>query len=218
MVKGRIFDLDGVLVFTDKLHYKAWKKRADDEGIYFDEKINDRLRGISRRASLEIILEKATKIYTKEEKEALAEKKNKIYVASIEQLTPDAVSEETRITLKTLHENGVNLALGSSSKNAKLILEKVGLTSYFDAISDGVGLVHPKPDPEVFLKAAKRLNLRPDQCAVIEDAKAGIDAANKGNFTSIAFNGEAYGYDKADYHIKNFSELIKIAERSFPSR
>ena len=90
--------------------------------------------------------------------------------------------------------------------------------SYFDAISDGVGLVHPKPDPEVFLKAAKRLNLRPDQCAVIEDAKAGIDAANKGNFTSIAFNGEAYGHDKADYHIKNFSELIKIAERSFPSR
>lgn len=151
MVKGRIFDLDGVLVFTDKLHYKAWKKRADDEGIYFDEKINDRLRGISRRASLEIILEKATKSYTKEEKEALAEKKNKIYVASIEQLTPDAVSEETRNTLKTLHENGVKLALGSSSKNAKLILEKVGLTSYFDAISDGVGLVHPKPDPEVFL-------------------------------------------------------------------
>lgn len=213
MVKGRIFDLDGVLVFTDKLHYKAWKKRADDEGIYFDEKINDRLRGISRRASLEIILEKATKSYTQEEKEALAEKKNKIYVASIEQLTPDAVSEETRNTLKTLHENGVKLALGSSSKNAKLILEKVGLTSYFDAISDGVGLIHPKPDPEVFLKAAKRLNLRPDQCAVIEDAKAGIDAANKGNFTSIAFNGEAYGYDKADYHIKNFSELIKIAEK-----
>ena len=93
MVKGRIFDLDGVLVFTDKLHYKAWKKRADDEGIYFDEKINDRLRGISRMASLEIILEKATKSYTQEEKEALAEKKNKIYVASIEQLTPDAVSE-----------------------------------------------------------------------------------------------------------------------------
>ena len=87
-----------------------------------------------------------------------------------------------------------------------------------DKVSCGLDITKSKPDPEVFLKAAKRLNLRPDQCAVIEDAKAGIDAANKGNFTSIAFNGEAYGYDKADYHIKNFSELIKIAERSFPSR
>ena len=213
MIKGMIFDLDGVLVITDKLHYKAWKQMADEEGIYFDEEINNRLRGVSRMASLEIILERATKSYTEEEKLALAEKKNKLYVSYIEQLTPESVTEETRKTLKTLRENGVKLAIGSSSKNTKLILEKVGLTDYFDAISDGVGLVHPKPDPEVFLKAAKMLGLLPYQCAVIEDAKAGIDAANKGNFTSIAYQGEAYTYPKADYHIASFEELVKIAEK-----
>ncbi len=213
MIRGLIFDLDGVLVFTDKLHYQAWKQMADDEGIYFDEEINNRLRGVSRMASLEIILERATKQYTEEEKLALAEKKNGIYVSLIEKLTPEDVSEETRTTLKTLHENGVKLAIGSSSKNTRLILQKVGLTDYFDAISDGIGLVHPKPNPEVFLKAAKMLSLQPYQCAVIEDAKAGIDAANRGNFTSIAYRGEAYGYNRADYRIQSLSELVKLAEK-----
>ena len=213
MIKGIIFDLDGVLVFTDKLHYQAWKSMADDEGIEFNETINNRLRGVSRMASLEIILEKATKTYTQEEKEALAKKKNDLYVSLVSKLTPNDVTKETRDTLAELRKNGVKLAIGSSSKNTKLILDKVGLTDAFDAISDGVGLVHPKPDPEVFLKAAKMLNLQPYQCAVVEDAKAGIDAANAGNFTSIGYHGEVEHYEKADHHLDHFGDLLKLAER-----
>ena len=213
MIKGIIFDLDGVLVFTDALHYQAWKKLADEEGIYFDEKINNRLRGVSRMASLEIILEKATKKYTEEEKTELAERKNKYYINLLDNISTASVKDEVRKTLVELKEAGVKLAIGSSSKNTKLILKKADLEKYFDAVSDGVGLVKPKPDPEVFLKAAKLLSLEPYQCAVVEDATAGIKAANAGQFTSIAFGGDAKDDPEADFVINGFNDLIHLAER-----
>ena len=146
-IKGIIFDLDGVLVFTDKFHYRAWKAIADDMGIYFDEKINNRLRGVSRMDSLEIILERYEgKLLTMAEKVSLAEKKNQIYRELLRTMTPEDVSEEVRDTLKKLHVDGFKLAIGSSSKNTKFILEKVELIDAFDAVSDGTNITRSKPD------------------------------------------------------------------------
>jgi len=209
MIKGVIFDLDGVLVFTDKYHYQAWKKMADDEGIYFDEEINNRLRGVSRMDSLNIILEKATKNYSQEEKERLATKKNEIYKSLLKELTPESVSKEVRDTLEYLKSKGIKLAIGSSSKNTNLILKNTDLAKYFDKVADGNQITHSKPNPEVFLLAGRLLNLDPSECMVIEDAYAGIDAASDGGFTSCGI-GEASKYSKATYKISSLHEIINI--------
>ena len=138
MNKGIIFDLDGVIVFTDKFHYKAWKKLADEYGIYFDEVINNRLRGVSRMDSLEIILERYEGVpLSAESKAQMAEKKNNIYKEYLKEMTPADVSDEVRQTLSELRARGYKLAVGSSSKNAKFILNQVQLTDAFDQISDG---------------------------------------------------------------------------------
>lgn len=209
-IKGFIFDLDGVIVFTDKFHYMAWKKMADDMGIYFDEEINNRLRGVSRMESLEIILENYHGEPLSEEKKIeLATKKNDIYRKLLETMTRADVSDEVRETLASLHQRGIKVALGSSSKNAKFILEKVELLDAFDAISDGTNITNSKPDPEVFEKAAEFINLKPTECAVVEDAFSGIDAAKSGNMFAVAI-GDATNYDKADYRIKSFSEILNI--------
>ncbi len=208
-MKAFIFDLDGVIVSTDKFHYLAWKQMADDEGIYFDEKINDRLRGVSRMASLEIILEKATRRYTDEEKVALAEKKNDLYRRLLTQISPeDRLSGVTK-TLQKLRETGYKLAIGSSSKNTPLILEKIDYANYFDAVADGNRIKKSKPDPEVFLLAASDLGLDPAECFVVEDAEAGIDAAKAGGFKAIGI-GEAARIEYSDYAIDNFGDIIKI--------
>lgn len=210
MIKGMIFDLDGVIVFTDKLHYQAWKQMADELGIYFDEEINNRLRGVSRMESLEIILENYHGApLSDERKNELAEAKNNIYCELLKTMSPADVSQEVRDTLAALRKKGVKISLGSSSKNAKFILQQVELIDAFDAISDGTNIVKSKPDPEVFLKGAEFLGLAPEDCAVVEDAYAGIDAAKAGNMTAIAI-GDACSYDKADYRIENFSDLLKL--------
>lgn len=208
-VKGCIFDLDGVIVFTDKFHYQAWKRIADEMGIYFDEKINNRLRGISRMDSLEIILENYHGTLTINEKEALAEKKNVVYCELLATMTSKDVMEEVRSTLKTLRDWGCKLAIGSSSKNAKYILEKVELLDYFDAISDGTNITKSKPDPEVFMKAAQFLDENPEDCMVVEDAYAGIDAAKAGGMYAAAI-GDATAYEKADFVLHSFRDLLKI--------
>lgn len=209
-MKAIIFDLDGVLVFTDKYHYMAWKQIADELGIYFDEQINNRLRGVSRMESLEIILENAgIKEYSMQEKEQLATKKNGIYRKLLEQMTPEDVSEEVRMTLEQLRKRGYKLAIGSSSKNTKYILQKVNLMKMFDVISDGTNIEKSKPDPEVFLKAAAYLDICPQDCAVVEDAKAGIDAAKAGKMLAVGI-GEAALYEKTDYGIHSFSDLLKL--------
>ena len=205
-----IFDLDGVIVFTDKFHYQAWKKMADRMGIYFDETINNRLRGVSRAESLEIILERYDKVLTKAEKAVLMEEKNQTYRALLDTMTPEDVSGQVRDTLKRLREAGFYLAVGSSSKNAKFILEKVGLSDAFDAVSDGNNITHSKPDPEVFEKAAQYLGAKPEDCIVVEDAFAGIDAAKAAGMTAVGI-GDASAYEKSDYHITEFRELLEIA-------
>lgn len=206
---GIIFDLDGVICSTDKYHYLAWREIADEEGIYFDKEINSRLRGVSRAESLEIILENAKRIYTEQEKKFLMEKKNDIYKKYLEKMSESDLSDEVADTIQKLRRLGCKLAIGSSSKNAKLILGRLGLETFFDAISDGTNIKHSKPDPEVFEKAAQFLKLKPKSCLVVEDAKAGIKAATSGGFSSAGF-GEAVINSNATYHMEQFSDLLKF--------
>lgn len=210
-MKGIIFDLDGVICSTDQYHYQAWKALADELGIYFDETINNRLRGVSRMESLEIILEKAKETYAEEEKLAFAEKKNNIYKELLKQMTTADLSEEVKNTLEELRNRGYKLAIGSSSKNTKQILKQIGLDGYFDAIADGTDITNSKPDPEVFLLAAVRLGFMPRECLVVEDAKAGIEAATRGGFKSAGI-GEAAESKTVTYSMEKFADLLLIAD------
>ena len=208
--QGIIFDLDGVICFTDQYHYQAWKKMADGIGVYFDEVINNRLRGVSRMASLEIILERSQEQYTDEQKAALAQQKNELYRELLMQMSPADLSDEVKSTLDALRAGGLKLAIGSSSKNAKLILGRIGLGDYFDAISDGTNITHSKPHPEVFLKAAEMLGLAPECCLVVEDARAGVEAAVAGGFDSAGL-GEAAEHEQVTHGLSTFGDLLNVA-------
>ncbi len=211
-INGIIFDLDGVIVFTDKYHYQAWKQTADRINVYFDENINNRLRGISRMESFEIILERYKgKSLGLEEKKELVNEKNIRYRKLLSVMSPSDVAQEVKNTLIELRRRGYKLAIGSSSRNAKFILEKVGLTEYFDAVCDGTDIEKSKPDPEVFIRAAGYLGLRPEQCIVVEDAISGIDAA-KSCEMKVAGIGDAYLYRKTDYPIKAISDLLTLLD------
>ena len=207
--KGIIFDLDGVICHTDKYHYQAWKKLADRLGIYFDETINNRLRGVSRMESLNIILERADKTYTEQEKEAFATEKNEVYKELLKQMTPEELSSEVKDTLEELRKRGILLSIGSSSKNAGFILNRLGLGDFFDAVSDGNNISHSKQDPEVFLKAAEFLKLPASECLVVEDAEAGLLAAKNGGMDSAAI-GDAVKSDLPQYKLETFSDLLNI--------
>jgi len=208
--KGIIFDLDGVICHTDNYHYLAWKELADNLGIYFDEMINNRLRGVSRMESLEIILENHKgEEFSSEEKEKLATDKNDKYKELLKQMSKENLTKDVKETLDYLREKGYHLAIGSSSKNARMILHQIGLEDFFDAISDGNNIVNSKPHPEVFLLAAEYLGIDPKDCLVVEDAKAGIDAAIGANMDSAAI-GDACEHKGANYYLKNFSELKEI--------
>ena len=207
--KAFIFDLDGVIIFTDRFHYQAWKHLADRLGIDFDESVNHRLRGISRAKSFDIILEKSNCYYSRPEKEKFIEQKNEYYKGLLKMLSPSDISREIRDTLWELKGRGYQLAIGSSSKNAKFILSRTAMTDYFDAISDGTNISRPKPDPEVFQKAAQFMNVNPHDCIVVEDAYAGIEAAKCCGMAAIGI-GEASSCDKADFSIQYFSQLLDI--------
>lgn len=209
MIKAVIFDLDGVICFTDEYHYLAWKKLSDRLGIYFDREINNRLRGVSRMASLDIILERAEREYSEEEKLAFAAEKNETYRALLANMSPADLSDEVRGTLNELKRRGYPMSIGSSSKNTKFILERIGLSGFFDAISDGTNITRSKPDPEVFLKASEFLGEEPENCLVVEDAVAGIQAAKAGGMYAAGI-GEAMKYSATDYPINSFSELLSI--------
>ena len=209
--KAVIFDLDGVICSTDEYHYQAWKKMADSMGIYFDRTINNRLRGVSRMESLEIILEQYHGPALSEEKKVeLATQKNDFYRESLHQLSPADLSSEVKDTLDALRAEGLKLAIGSSSKNTKFILGQLGLGSYFDVVSDGNNIIHSKPDPEVFLKAAEMLGLAPSDCLVVEDAVSGAQAGHAGGF-EVACVGDASQAGAGDYNMSSFCEIKQIA-------
>lgn len=202
--RGVIFDLDGVIVTTDDCHYRAWKRIADEEGIPFDRAVNERLRGVSRMASLEIVLERAVKPYTGAEKQELAHRKNDCYLTLIQALTPDDLLPGALDFVRRVKALGCKTAIGSSSKNAPAILARIGLTGFFDAVADGNDITRSKPDPEVFLRAAQKLGLPSGVCLVVEDADAGIAAGRAAGMATLGV-GFAQNCPLADYHAAGLS-------------
>lgn len=209
--KAVIFDLDGVICHTDMYHYQAWKQIADELGIYFDEEINNRLRGVSRMESFEIILERYEGTMSLEDKVVYTTRKNEAYKELLKNMSPADPSPEVKETLDGLRAKGLKLAIGSSSKNAGFILERLGLDGYFDAVSDGNNITRSKPDPEVFVKAAQLVGEASGDCLVVEDAKAGLEAAIGGGMDCAAM-GDAVASGLATYDLTEFSDLLKITE------
>ena len=185
MIKGFLFDLDGVIVDTAKYHYLAWKRLANELATPFTEIDNERLKGVSRMRSLDIILELGNLDLSEKVKEELAAKKNAWYVEFITQMTPDEILPGALKFMKEAKEKNIKIALGSASKNAMTILQRLNITHYFDAIISGNEVTTAKPDPEVFLKGAEALKLKPEECVVFEDAEAGVEAAINGNMKCI---------------------------------
>lgn len=208
--RGVIFDLDGVICFTDEYHYLAWKEMAHSINTYFDREINNRLRGVSRMASLEIVLERYEgPTLSQKDKERLAAQKNEIYRKLLSTMSPADLPNEVRITLIELRARGLELAVGSSSKNTPMILERIGLDGFFDAVADGNCITYSKPDPEVFLKAAEFIDLPPSACLVVEDAVAGAEAGHRGGF-AVACVGDASRAGAGDYNLSSVSDLLNI--------
>lgn len=207
--KGIIFDLDGVICSTDEYHYMAWKALADRLGLPFDRRKNNLLRGIGRMESLEIVLGDSACAYSVEERQKLAEEKNALYRKLLGRMTPADLPRETRDALDSLKKAGVRLAIGSSSRNTMLILERLELKGLFDGIVDGNRITRAKPDPEVFLKAAASLGLQPCECLVVEDARAGVEAAKRGGLSCAAM-GDAANNPGADYYIYSISDIWRI--------
>lgn len=205
-IRAVIFDLDGVIVSTDEFHYRGWQRLADEEGIYFDRQINERLRGVSRMESLAILLERSSRQYTGDEKAELAARKNGYYRAMLQELTPADILPGVIGLLTELRRQGVKLAIASSSKNSPTILAHIGLADYFDATADGNDIKRSKPDPEVFLLAAKKLDVSPADCLVVEDAAAGVEAARAGGMRVLAV-GSAAGDPRADLSAGSLSDL-----------
>lgn len=206
MIKAVIFDLDGVLVTTDELHFKAWKQLADELGIKnFTKADNARQRGVSRMASLEVVLEKTDRKFSDAEKAMLAEKKNDMYVKALSGLSRADVLPGVFEFIEYIRSKGIKAAVGSASKNTPLILEKTELADKFDAVSCGLDTSKSKPDPEVFLIAAKKLGTPPEECIVIEDSDAGIEAAKAGGMYVLAV-GAAKANKNADYSAENLNE------------
>ncbi len=203
MIEACLFDLDGVVVDTAKYHFIAWKALAEELGFEFTLEDNERLKGVSRMQSLEILLEIGNLRVSDREKLAMAEKKNALYVSYIEKMTPEETLPGVEKFLRELRAAGIRIALGSASKNAPMILERIQLSGMFDAIVDGNSIAEAKPNPEVFLKGAEKLGVLPENCVVFEDAIAGIEAAQNANMYSVGIGDpETLGF--ADMVIPGF--------------
>lgn len=204
-----IFDLDGVLCHTDEYHYMAWKAIADELHIPFNRKVNNQLRGVSRMESLKLILRNSPVCYSEQEKFLLAEKKNNIYRELLQNITSMDLADGAWTVLEKLYAIHIPMAIGSSSKNTPLIVEKLGIGKFFDAIVDGNQISHSKPDPEVFLLAAEKLHQKPSDCLVVEDAEAGVKAALNGGFL-VAGIGPAKDCPNVNYPLQSLSQLLAI--------
>lgn len=205
-LKGCIFDLDGVIVDTAKYHFMAWKRLAGQLKINFTEKDNERLKGVSRLDSLEIILEIGKLRLSKSQKDEYASLKNKWYVDLISRMTPDEILPGSVEFIKELKNAGIKVALGSASKNTPLILERVGMKKMFDAVADGNVVHKAKPDPEVFLTAAKMLRVEPRCCVVFEDAIAGVQAALNARMMCVGIGSDKI-LTKAHYVVPGLNKM-----------
>lgn len=205
-MKGAIFDLDGVIVDTAKYHFLAWRSLAGELGFEFTEAHNERLKGVSRMTSLDILLELFGLEFTEAEKLELADKKNRLYVEYISQLDESELLPGVREYLSRLRDSGVGIALGSASKNARFILDKLKIAGMFDAVVDGNKVSRAKPDPEVFQTACRELGLQPRECVVFEDAEAGV-AAGKAAGMQVVGIGKPEVLRAADLVIAGLQEL-----------
>ena len=206
MKKGFIFDLDGVIVETAKYHYLAWKKLANHLGFEFTKEQNELFKGVSRKRCLEILLEIGNREATQEEFDTWMVEKNVDYLKYIENMDATEILPDVPRILEFLKNNNIPIALGSASKNAQPILEKVGLLHYFDTIVDGNNVTKAKPDPEVFLLAARQLGVNPNGCIVFEDAVAGVEAANAAKMISIGIGDEKVLFE-AQLNFNDFTEI-----------
>jgi beta-phosphoglucomutase len=177
LIKAVIFDLDGVIVDTARYHFLAWKRLADELGIKFTEADNERLKGVSRIRSMEILMELGGVTLSQYEKEKLANKKNTWFVDYVERMMPEEIYSGVRVLIEKLKERGIHIALASSSKNARTVLQLLHIQNLFEVVTDGTMITHSKPDPEIFLLAAEKLGIDPKDCLVFEDAEAGVEGA-----------------------------------------
>lgn len=209
MIKGVIFDLDGVIVSTDEYHYLAWHEAFSKYNIHLSREDNNLLRGVSRMKCVDIICNLYGLTLNMDEKKAEATYKNKIYLSLLSKLSEDDVSDAVKMTLHNIKEFKLKTAIGSSSRNAMLILERIHMEKQFDVIVDGNQIVMTKPNPEVFLRAADLLGLKPSQCLVVEDSQMGIEAAKAGGFLCVGI-GDASNHKKVDYTAAAFADIYGI--------
>ncbi|MEM1258461.1 MAG: beta-phosphoglucomutase [Bacteroidota bacterium] len=213
MIKGFIFDLDGVITDTAELHFQAWKKLANDMGWQFDRGVNEKLRGVSRMDSIHIIREHNKAEVSEEKLMELATSKNDIYVASLDQITPDDYLLGAQELLNLIRKEGFLVALGSASKNSPKVLEQLDAKKYFDVIGDGNSVSKSKPAPDIFLFGAEQLGLKPEECIVYEDAESGVDAAKAGGFHSVGI-GPKERVGHADVRFDTMKEATLFAVKS----
>lgn len=207
-IKGAIFDLDGVIVDTAKYHYLAWNRLASGLGFEFSQNDNEKLKGVSRMKSLELLLKVGNITVSEEEKMRLAQKKNAWYVEYVSNIDEKELLRGAKELILQLKNNGIKIALGSASKNAPLIMHKLGIEPLFDCIIDGNKVSKAKPDPEVFILAAKTMGLENSECVVFEDAKAGVEAAKSAGMKCIGI-GSSSILKEADLVVVGLYELVK---------
>ena len=205
-MKACIFDLDGVIVDTARYHYLAWKRLAAELGIDLTEEVNERLKGVSRTESLDIILSLKGMTLSSREKEQLADKKNAWFVEYVNAMKPDEIFDGVKELLQRIRDHKIKIGLASSSKNAKAVLNLLGIQAEFDVVVDGTMIHHTKPHPEIFLQAASALGLPPADCIVIEDADAGVEAAVRAGMKCIGI-GSPSQLKKANLVVSKISEL-----------
>lgn len=206
-IKACIFDMDGVLVSTEIYHFKAWQRLTETLGFTIDEKFNENLKGVSRSVCIDLILKHGGLQKTQEEKDALAAQKNQWFLEYVQtEITPKNVYPGVINFLESIRKAGYKTAIGSASKNAPLLVEKLGIQSYFDAIVDGNMITKAKPNPEVFLKGAELIGVKPENCVVFEDAISGVEAAKNGGMYCVGV-GSPQILTKANFCINSFTEM-----------
>jgi beta-phosphoglucomutase len=207
MIQAVLFDLDGVLVSTDEYHYRSWKKLSEEEGfIFFDHEFNHKFRGVARMECVEIITKASGKTYTPEQKQELADRKNRYFAESLAAVSTEALLPGALSALHELKNRGIKIAVASNSRNALTIIKQVKIEQLLDAVIDGYQIENSKPDPEVFLLAAKRVDTSPDHCLVVEDAVAGIESARRAGMKALGI-GTRERLPNADIVVPNLSAI-----------